>query len=297
MRTVSRPAVSVMLPCFNAGETLPLALASLVAQTHTDWECVCIDDGSTDNTGAVLEDAARRDSRFRVERFPENRGRGAARQRVLELIRGHYLAFLDADDWMYPARLAHEVHWLEAEPRIAAVSVCAAATRDAEIIGVLRPAVSSLPAIELFSEPKPPPILFPASMIRAELGRATGFDPRFRRSQDSDFLIRALLGNFYALSAEVLYAYSTTAQTWKTTNLGYRYRMQAHLRHLREYPVRVTRTVVTTAAKTLVYRVAGALGMDPKLVARRWKPVDEITAQRYHAARTSVLQVQRNFWQ
>jgi len=197
---------------------------------------------------------------------------------------------------MYPGRLAHEVHWLEAESAVAAVSVCAAATRDDELIGVLRPRADSLPTVEQFSEPKPPPFVFPTSMIRADLARATGFDPKFRRSQDSDFLIRALLGRHYALSAEVLYAYSTAAQRGRATVQGSRNRFESTLRHWRENPVHVAQTVVATSAKRLVYRAAGMLGMDQKLVARRWSPASAEVESGYQVARAAVLDAQNRFW-
>lgn len=274
------PLVSIMLPCFNAANSLHMALASVAAQTITDWECICLDDGSTDQTWAILSEAAQRDPRFRLERFPKNRGRGAARQRVLELATGAYLAFLDADDWMYPERLEAEVRWLDVDPRIAAVSACAAVTEGADkLVGVMRPrGRGALPVVEQFEQPEPPPLLFPSSMIRTDLARATGFDPAFRRSQDSDFLIRALLGRHYALGADVLYAYSQgSAASLARTLEGYEYRARAHLRHWRDHPVRVTRTLAETGAKMLTYRVAGMLGADHKLIERRWSPADEET--------------------
>ena len=280
-----------MLPCFNAAETLPLALGSLRAQTVDDWECICLDDGSSDATWSVLESVQRRDPRFRIERFSENRGRGAARQRVLELARGEFLAFLDSDDWMYPARLEREMRWLMADSRIVAVSACAAVTAGAEdLVGVMRPrSERMLPVVEPFTEPVPPPLLFPTSMVRTDVAKATGFDPAFRRSQDSDFLIRALLGRHYALGADVLYAYSQgTAASLERSLEGYQYRMRSHLRHLQDYPVRVTRTLTETGAKYLTYRVAGMFGLDRRLIERRWSAADEETAHGFGIALTSV---------
>ncbi|MBW2404888.1 MAG: glycosyltransferase family 2 protein, partial [Deltaproteobacteria bacterium] len=78
--------VSIMMPCFNAEQTLPMALASLRAQSHEDWEAVVVDDGSSDGTWDVLHDLG--EPRLRFERFDTNRGRGAARQRCLEMARG-----------------------------------------------------------------------------------------------------------------------------------------------------------------------------------------------------------------
>jgi glycosyltransferase involved in cell wall biosynthesis len=289
---MSRPLVSVMMPCFNAEATLPLALGSAVAQTLEDWECVCLDDGSSDATWQVLTEASRRDPRFRIERFERNRGRGAARQRLLELVTGEHLAFLDSDDWMYPGRLAGEVRWLEADAKIAAVSACAAITDGPDrLVGVQRPATSeSLPVVASFDHPMPPPLLFPTSMIRADLAKRTGFDPAFKRSQDSDFLVRALLGRHFALGSEILAAFSqASAASLEKTLEGYYFRMRAHMKHWSQYPLRVTRTVAETGAKMLAFGAAGTLGVHDRLIERRWSSVvDEDTRRDFAAALAAV---------
>lgn len=77
-----------MLPCHQAEKTLSNALASAFAQTYSNWECVCLHDGSTDGTWEILHAAQARDSHFRIERFPTNQGRGAARGRILEQLKG-----------------------------------------------------------------------------------------------------------------------------------------------------------------------------------------------------------------
>lgn len=286
----TRPLVSVMMPCFNAEASLPFALGSLAAQTLVDWECIALDDGSSDRTWSLLTAAAAREPRLRIERFPENRGRGAARQRILELVRGQHLAFLDSDDWMYPERLAAEVRWLEADRKIAAVSACAAITDGPDrLVGVQRPLVGQpLPVVGSFDEPIPPPLLFPTSMIRADLARKTGFDPAFKRSQDSDFLIRALLGWHYALGSEVLYAFSQASAASLTKTLdGYRFRIRAHVRHWHRYPRRVARTVAETAAKMLLFRAAALFGAEQRLIDQRWShdvdPVTRADFERAHA--------------
>ncbi len=268
-----RPLISIMMPCFNSASTLRMALGSLAAQTIRDWEAVCVDDGSTDDTWNILESAARKDARFKLHRFEQNKGRGAARQRALELATGTYLAFCDSDDWMYPDRLATHLRWFEADARIAAVSVAAAITdREGEIVGVQRPnGGSHLPQVSSFDRPRTPPLLFPASMIVLDLAKRTGFDPAFRRSQDSDFLIRALLGRHYALSPDVLYGYSQGAYASLERTLdGYRYRVRAHLKHVRSFPLPVARTLTLTGLKMASYRAAGLFGLDGKLIERRW---------------------------
>lgn len=288
-----------MVPCFNAAVTLPMALGSLLSQTVGGWECVCVDDGSTDQTWTVLTEAARKDRRFVVERFEQNRGRGAARQRALEKATGEFLAFLDADDWMYPERLDKQLKWLAADSRIVAVSGCAAVTAGTdELIGLMRPQTRrSLPIVESFERPVPPPLLFPTSMVRTDLAKQVGFDPAFRRSQDSDFLIRVLLGRHYALGSEVVYAYSQgTAASLDRSLEGYRYRMRSHMRHLRSHPLRVARTLGETGGKYITYRVAGLLGVERKLIERRWSPADVETTTGFERALTVVSQAARQLF-
>jgi hypothetical protein len=126
-------------------------------------------------------------------------------------------------------------------------------------------------------------------MIRTELAKQTGFDPAFRRSQDSDFLIRALLGKRYALSDAVLYAYSQgSAASLDRTIDGYRYRMRAHRRHLRNYPVRVARTLAETMLKIATYKAAGMVGLDRRLIERRWSPATSELAGAFDDALATV---------
>ncbi|MEM9147409.1 MAG: glycosyltransferase [Pseudomonadota bacterium] len=98
------PQISVVIPCFNAMETLPRTIDVLASQTCRDWEALCIDDGSTDDTARILEDASIADPRIRVLRCA-NGGPARARNRAAEIARGAILAFLDADDVWQDARL------------------------------------------------------------------------------------------------------------------------------------------------------------------------------------------------
>lgn len=96
--------VSVVIPAYNAGRYVRYALESVLAQGHADWECVCVDDGSSDSTGGILDDYAARDPRFRVI-HQRNAGEGAARNAGMDAATGELLAFLDADDRMHPEAL------------------------------------------------------------------------------------------------------------------------------------------------------------------------------------------------
>lgn len=96
--------VSVIVPVFNAGSRLSKAVESLLAQTLTEKEILLIDDGSTDQSGALCDRYASENSCIRVVHKP-NGGVAAARQTGLELAVGEYLIGADADDWTEPRML------------------------------------------------------------------------------------------------------------------------------------------------------------------------------------------------
>ena len=92
---------SVIIPVFNSSVRLRSCLDSLAAQTCADWEAVCVDDGSTDMSPAILEEEAKGDSGIRVLQ-KANGGVASARNLALEHVRGEWIVFLDADDVLAP---------------------------------------------------------------------------------------------------------------------------------------------------------------------------------------------------
>ncbi|HYU26585.1 MAG TPA: glycosyltransferase family 2 protein [Thermoanaerobaculia bacterium] len=104
--------VSVIVPCYNYARFLPYALESVVAQTHQDWECIVVDDGSTDDTSEVARRFGERDARIRTVR-QDNAGPAAARNHALRLSSGEYVQLLDADDKLGPGKLAVHSRYLD----------------------------------------------------------------------------------------------------------------------------------------------------------------------------------------
>jgi GT2 family glycosyltransferase len=114
------PTVSVIMAVYNGAALLPETLASLRAQTLTDWELVAVDDCSKDDSVGVLE--ALGDPRVRVIRSEANGGPVVARNRAFAEARGRYVAGLDQDDISLPERFAKQVAYLETQPEVALVS-------------------------------------------------------------------------------------------------------------------------------------------------------------------------------
>lgn len=106
---------------YNAEPYLEKAVTSVLSQTFRDLELICIDDGSTDNSLAILESLAKKDSRVRVFKNDRNRGIGYTATKLAKLAAGKFLAKIDADDIMLPDRLAKQVFFLKNNPSVVAV--------------------------------------------------------------------------------------------------------------------------------------------------------------------------------
>jgi len=118
--TPERPRTSILLPVFNAVETLPHCLRSVQRQTDTRWECIVIDDGSTDRSLDVARKFAAADARFRLFDRP-HRGLVPTLIDGFAHCRGRFVARMDADDWMHRDRLAIQCAALEENATLAAV--------------------------------------------------------------------------------------------------------------------------------------------------------------------------------
>lgn len=104
-RDARRPLVSVVMPAHNVAPYLPAALSSVAGQSLEDFEVVCVDDCSTDDTSALLDGFRERDPRFTVHRLLQQSGPGRARNVGIARARGQFLAFADADDVVPPDAL------------------------------------------------------------------------------------------------------------------------------------------------------------------------------------------------
>lgn len=122
VRSAMAPLVSIIIPCYNQAAYLRAALESVQAQTVADWECIVVNDGSTDNSAIIASCFAAMDFRFRVLHQP-NTGPSSARNRGLDEVRGRFVQFLDGDDFLAPDKLEKQLASVRVNER-ALVIIC-----------------------------------------------------------------------------------------------------------------------------------------------------------------------------
>lgn len=122
----------MIIPIYNVELFLAKCLDSLAGQTYPNLEFLLVDDGSTDNSGAICEQYAARDARFRVLR-QENQGASAARNRGMEAAAGDWLGFVDSDDWIEPD--FYETLYRTAIAHGADVASCGYYINDRKLLG------------------------------------------------------------------------------------------------------------------------------------------------------------------
>lgn len=195
--------VSVIVPTYNSGRFLPDAFESLRAQTYPDWECIVVDDGSTDDTAAVLRVAAANDGRVRYV-SQANAGPSAARNRGIAESVGEYIQFLDADDVLSPTKLETQVGVMETDPSIGIVYSDARFFRDSETTLVGHRIPGPRPSTTL-DEPASDPLLhalihnnimaIEGPLIRRSAVTTVGpFEESLSRMEDWQYWLRCALG-------------------------------------------------------------------------------------------------------
>ena len=115
---------SIIIPIYNVAQYLRECLNSVLAQTFADWECICVDDGSTDSSGAILDEYAAKDERFCVVHQP-NSGEGGARNAGIAAARGEWVFFLDGDDVMLDGALEQLIQVATSDVDLVRFGFCA----------------------------------------------------------------------------------------------------------------------------------------------------------------------------
>ena len=205
-----QPTVSVVVPCYNAAATLNATLNSIAAQSVAAIEIICVDDGSTDSTGALLEARAATDARIKII-TQANAGVAAARNKGIASAAARIIAFVDADDLWERTHLALAVAHFGRRADLG-VSYCTARfiDTDGRETGRARPKLGPLAPADLLSSN--PTTTCSTLVVRRDVFRDVGvFRSAMRHNEDQEWLFRvSLSGWIIAGRDDVTVSYRTS---------------------------------------------------------------------------------------
>jgi len=117
---MTNPLISIIIPTYNRADLISETLNSVVAQTHENWECIIVDDGSTDNTANVILEYTNKDKRFKYYLRPGilNKGASPCRNYGLKQAKGDYIQFLDSDDLLNKNKFLEQLKLMENSPAL-----------------------------------------------------------------------------------------------------------------------------------------------------------------------------------
>ena len=266
-----KPLVSVIIPTYNAASTISRAIASLMYQTYQNWECIVVDDGSSDNTEAIVKKFSQ--SKIKYFKNPVNKGRGYSRNFALKNVSGEFLCMLDADDWYLPEKLDRQIQEFSKRSDVGVVSCnMISIGRDGKVLGANLFGTNRETKKDLSPLKGPTflPIPFAPSMIRTSLARDQGFNESLRTSEDFAFLLPILMKTPSVQLPYVGYAYEEESGLTYSKMID---RLFASTRIFATFafthPLSTTLNLTKVVARAAYYSLCFATGSEKFLLQRR----------------------------
>ena len=182
--------ISIGIPTFNAGDMLLDAIRSVLAQTFTDWELIIVDDGSTDGTVNRIQNL--RDPRIRILFDGTNRGLIFRLNQITQESRGEFMARMDADDMMHPARLETQLAFFEKHPDVDVLGtgICSI-DQKGQPIGIRDVGHFEMNSAEVLERGG---IIHPTIIARRDWFLRNPYSSDYPRAEDRELWTRTLLG-------------------------------------------------------------------------------------------------------
>lgn len=212
-----QPKVSIIIPTYNRAHLLGETLESVLAQTYENWECIVVDDGSTDHTDELLEFYDKKDSRIQFYHRPSHKSKGAnaCRNYGFEVSKGEYIQWLDSDDILNKDKVGSQVKALEKNSSFG-IATCkfgyidqhlgksSSIRENVKTYNNFQKGYDLLEYFGRYSEYFPPHVYLVKRSCVVEVGL---WDESLSINQDGEFLTRILLGSWPIIFVEAAVLY------------------------------------------------------------------------------------------
>lgn len=213
------PRFSIILPCFNAEATIGQTLAGLIAQSFQNWEAICIDDGSTDATAALIQDIAKTDARIHLVRHAEKGPSAARNTGVAQHAHGDLIAFCDADDIWHPNKLLQLVSVFD-DPKVdGAFGQVAFFHNTPEDAHAWSTVPTALLSIDVLLGENPVCTMSNLTLRKSAFLNCGGFNSAIVHNEDLEMLVRLVGEGARILPVPTLHTYYRTSPDGLSANL------------------------------------------------------------------------------
>lgn len=236
---MTNPLVSVVMPVYNASQTVGDAVSSIQKQTLTNWELIIIDDRSFDETVSIIRSL--RDSRIRIFINSKHLGTAASLNKALAKANGRYIARMDADDISDPERFSKQIEFLKKHSNVDVLGGGIEYIGDKRGKSFKPTGTAKLKVLSLFQNPLVhPTVMFRAASMKRKSVR---YDPTFKFTQDFELWARMAgeltLENLHEVLLYYRWHNSQSSTKHFTTQQGYIKKI--HAENLRRLGIKPTR--------------------------------------------------------
>lgn len=206
LRNIEPPKVSILMPCYNSSDYVSKTIESILSQSYGNFELICIDDSSTDDTYNILKKYAKKDSRIKVQKNKYKKGISGALNTGLDLARGEYITRQDSDDISLTDRIRMQYYFLKENPEYGLCTVDASyIDKNDEIINQSLYNDRNAPFEYLFLYCNP--IISCPCMFRKCIINGLKFDEGLDTAEDYAFFTELVKNNNFYVIKEPLYLY------------------------------------------------------------------------------------------
>lgn len=272
--------VTIGIPCYNAEKFLVQSIKSVLNQSFQNWELILVDDGSTDNS--LLIARAFKDERIRIISDGTNKGISYRLNQIINEAKGEYFCRMDADDIMFPDRLAIQIKYLQENPNTDVVgSFAVVIDDDNNILGLRK---TSIPE-HIAGCFKGVPFIHPTVTGKTKWFKKYGYTNDLKGVEDADLWIRSFNESKFVIVPEPLLFYRDPLKLKLKT---YRFRIRQSIRLIQKNKSKIKNQLFSTSkfiaiaiVKLFTYSLLNFLNLEAFIMKRRNLKLSEIEELKY----------------
>lgn len=253
MKNEKYPLVSILIPVYNAGNFIVEAIESIRNQTYQNWELICVNDFSTDNTQDILNNYQKIDSRIKVYKNTKRKGIGFSLNLGLQYANGQLIARMDADDISLPDRISKQMEFLTKNRQAVACGGQVAMIDDkGEIFAYKHFPTDSAVLYEMIM--KLIPIQHPTIMVRSKIFKDYKYNTDLATAEDVDMIFYLLSKGKISNLEDIIYKYRkhNNSNSYKNIKRTFYTTFLARFDAIRKYGYRPSLKGVTISVLELI---------------------------------------------